>query len=658
MKPKDSLFLPRNSPKKIILDLIFIAAIGILAYTNSLKVPFYFDDSRNIVSNKLVKDLSFTHDLWQDYPSRFIAFFTFALNYHINGLNVSGYHLVNLAIHILTAWMVYALILTIAESPKGSAWRLKIFSWRLPLIVSLLFIAHPIQTEAVAYITQRMASLAALFYISTIVFSGQSLISRRKSLKIIFYISSLVTLMLALSTKENAFSLPISLMLFNIVFFSNSLKSKIKTLAPHFMTTASLFYIYIYALHNQSVYTKNGVLPEATFGDPISNIDYLLTQSHIIIRYLMLLLVPVRQNLDYDPAIIHSPDPGTLIAIGFIICLITSAWKLRQKSPLIGFGILFFFIGLSIESTIVPIQEVMAEHRLYLPSVGFFITLIIIVFWAIDHFLYPRQSKILQTTTTIILLIILIFLTIKRNALWNDPVAFWEDAVSQSPLKGRASRNLSFAYLARGDVEKALTEAQRSYNVRPNYPSMRHLGFMYQAAGKSEQSIRILEQALVYLPSDLLARKYLITAYLDTNNISMAQKHIDQIKEHLPNDPASFELQGNLYTKIGKINLAKDEYEKGLSVDSYDILFYTNLSSIYINEAEFSKAYSLLQKGLTIDPANAKIYNNLAVYYYKQSDYLNAYQALQKALSIDPNNKDALENIRKLKTTMPRTQNQ
>ena len=155
------------------LHILLIAVAGLLIYSNTFHVPFLWDDRTSIVENPVIKSMEnfFLNAKGYEYnPRRFIGYLTFALNYFIGGLDVTGYHVVNLAVHILNALLVYTLILLTFRTPQMKDCSLAPFSGLLALCASLLFVVHPLQTQAVTYIVQRMTSMAVLFYLASFIF--------------------------------------------------------------------------------------------------------------------------------------------------------------------------------------------------------------------------------------------------------------------------------------------------------------------------------------------------------------------------------------------------------------------------------------------------------------------------------------------------------
>ena len=227
----------RNHFKKSLIYCLLIIAIGILAYSNTFNSPFQWDENDFLVQNPIVKNLKY---FWEPSKAktgdpvfyfflrtRYMAYLTFAINYKLHGFNVLGYHIFNLTIHLLNALLVYFLILLTFKTPFLNGSFLKQSSHLIALFSALIFVSHPLQTEAVTYIYQRLASLVTLFYLFSIVFYIRWRlclynlnISYLKSSP--YFILSLISTFFAMKTKENALTLPIIISIYEFFFFSKT----------------------------------------------------------------------------------------------------------------------------------------------------------------------------------------------------------------------------------------------------------------------------------------------------------------------------------------------------------------------------------------------------------------------------------------------------
>ena len=189
-----------------------IVFLGVLVYANTFSNSFHFDDFKSILSNPSLRNILDFKAIWNFWPTRFVTYLSFALSYHFSKLNVFGYHFFNLIIHLANALLVWKLTLLTFRTPllKDK----KITSWAYPIafFTGLIFVAHPIQTQAVTYIVQRTTSLAVFFYLASFVLYVQSRLTDKK----VFYAGSLIAAILAMFTKEMAITLP-----FMVLFYEN-----------------------------------------------------------------------------------------------------------------------------------------------------------------------------------------------------------------------------------------------------------------------------------------------------------------------------------------------------------------------------------------------------------------------------------------------------
>jgi len=391
-----------------ILALLSIIIVGTLTYSNTFDASWHFDDHTAIVENYGIRNLKATV---LGGGSRWIGFITFALNYHFGKLNVFGYHLVNICIHLISAMLVYLLVLLTFRTPSLKEKPLSHHAAFLSLAAGLIFVAHPIQTQAVTYIVQRFTSLATLFYLlSLVLFIKARLLNHEgkpffSPLHLSCYLSSLLAAFLAMKTKEITITLPAIILLYELCFFSPSIKALTKKflyllplLLTFFIIPLSRYGIGLFGISDgtfMGIAEVGDVIGDATQETAaISRNDYLLTQFNVIVTYIRLLFLPINQNLDYDYPLAHSlfAFPTFLSFLFLVMLVIVGIWIFR-KSRLISFGIFWFFITLSVESSIIPIRDVIFEHRVYLPSVGFVICLTVALYQMLEQIHFQSERK-------------------------------------------------------------------------------------------------------------------------------------------------------------------------------------------------------------------------------------------------------------------------
>lgn len=359
-----------------LLAIGLIAVVALAAYSNSFYVPFHFDDRPNILQNPNIQMRVFGWDGLKQFVSntyevsiRVFSYFTFALNYYFGGVDVFYYHLVNFIIHVAAGIFLYWFLILTFNLP-GLKEKYGPISYKVALFTGLIFVVHPIQTQSVTYIVQRMTSMAGMFYLlSMVLYIKGRLASGNR--RYVYFGGAGLTYLLGIFSKENAAILPIFVLLYEFYFFQNL------TIGPKgkkaFLTVAII--VGLIALAGLAVWGKRYYeliiegykIRDFTLGERV------LTQFRVVLYYLTLLAYPhpSRLNLDYDFPVsktIFDP-PTTLVSILIIAGLIGYSIWTAQKRPVLSFCILWYFGNLVIESSIFPL-EMVYEHRLYLPSVS------------------------------------------------------------------------------------------------------------------------------------------------------------------------------------------------------------------------------------------------------------------------------------------------
>jgi protein O-mannosyl-transferase len=368
-----------------------IAGVAFFIYSNTFSVPFHFDDRPNITLNPNVQIKVFTWDriehlIKYSYREsiRVFAYFTFALNYYFGEFDVFGYHLVNFIIHVFSGiflyWFLYLTFNLPSLRDKYGA-----VSYKAALFASLIFISHPIQTQSVTYIVQRMASMAGMFYLLTFVLYIQGRLSKGRT-RFFCFGGGVVTYLLGVFTKENAAILPFFIALYEFYFFQHlDLSPKGKKIVG-VLIGVLLFLGALGFLIWGPRYIQETIAGYQTRSFTMG--ERVLTQFRIVLYYLSLLLYPhpARLNLDYDFPVSKSIlDPATtLLSMVVVLGLIGYSLWIARKRPVLSFCILWYFGNLVIESSIFPLEMVF-EHRLYLPSIGPFILFALLVVKGIEE---------------------------------------------------------------------------------------------------------------------------------------------------------------------------------------------------------------------------------------------------------------------------------
>ncbi len=382
---------PRRRPSlRHLIAIGLIVGVAFVAYSNTFHVPFHFDDRPNITDNPNIQIKIFSWErlerlIKNTYKEsiRVFSYFTLALNYYFGGFNVFGYHLVNFFVHIASGTFLYWFLLLTFNLPSLQE-KYGPISYKLALFSSLIFISHPIQTQSVTYIVQRMASMAGMFYLLCMVLyvKGRQSSGRPR----FFYFGGMaLSYLLGVFSKENVAILPLFIALYEFYFFQRfDLSPKGKKILLGLV--AGLFILGAFGF---IIWGKRyiNVIIEGYQYRTFTMSERVLTQFRIVLYYVTLLIYPhpSRLNLDYDFPIsktIFDP-PTTLISILIIAGLIGYSIWTAKKRPVLSFCILWYFGNLAIESSIFPL-EMVYEHRLYIPAVGPFVLFSIVVIRGIE----------------------------------------------------------------------------------------------------------------------------------------------------------------------------------------------------------------------------------------------------------------------------------
>lgn len=596
---------------ELILEPLVIVLVCLLVYSHSFSTPFVLDDRRNILQNASALDPSHVGAIWNYVVTRATAQFTFAINYRLDGLNVTGYHITNLIIHILTALSVW--------------WLLRLLLHRrsvIPVLSAVFFAIHPVQTETVLYITQRCALLSALFYLLTLIFYIQS--ERTTSKSRLFYCLSLCTMFLAFLSKENSFSLPLAVTLVTIYFLPkrNTLKQILNAkIISYFVITGLVASgIFLVPFLHFGIHGIGGKSDTPLF-------TYLLTEIHVIRTYIRLLLFPINQNFDYEypltTALFTLPTIVSLLLHGGLFCV---SYIVRKRNHFISFGILFFYLTLSIESFI-PLNDVLKEHTLYLPSVGYFLVFSSLCVWIYENVgVYVSQKNIhkMYKYTSVLLLVLLLFVygitAYRRTLVWQTEVSLWNDVILKSPNKDR--------------------------------PRIQ-LGIMYFLKGNLEESKHQFETLLKNNPNNLLGYSNLSVIYIQQQNF---QKAYDILTTALQIDNSSQMLWQNLaylHETKGDTDLAMQAYQSGLSQKTTDneglAITYTNFGTLYVKQDKWDLALEQFQNAIQKDPTFARAHYSLGLAYIHFGKKREAKEELSEALRLEPAYKQAQIYLEKLK---------
>lgn len=405
-----------------------------------------------------------------------------------------------------------------------------------------------------------------------------------------YYSIALLTTLAAMLTKPMAMTLPFALFLCEMIFFGLNKEELLKrglALFPFFLTIAIV--PSLVALYGTSEFGGVKDITRQTLA--ISRSDYLLTQLNVMRTYIRLLFFPIHQNLDYDYPLSHRLlEPKTFLSFFFLLGIFLFAVRAIRWQRLLAFGILFFFLGLSAESSFYPLIDVLFEHRLYLPMVGFS------VFASTSLYLLLRDLKRFAIVSSCIILIFSVA-TYRRNHVWRDEISLWEDTVQKSPRKSRPHNNLGFAYGKKGPYEKAIRHCQKAIELDPGDPSAyTNLAFIYTKKGDDEKAIAYYRKAIQV---DLS----FIKAYINL---------------------------ASSYGKRGDYDKALEYSQKAVQVDPLSADAYANLAAAYGGKGDLDKEIEYCRKAIQLDPTHAYAHLNLGIAYGRKGNDIRVLKQIEK----------------------------
>lgn len=420
-----------------------LAVAVLLAYFSALTGTFQFDDFNVIVNNPAVHSLA----AWRDsMPGiRPLLKFSYALNWAVHS-GPFGFHLFNVLVHVVNTVLVYRLLRALTDERVDGQWA--------PLIGALLFALHPVQTEAVTYISGRSVSLMALFYLCSVL---AWLRADRSENSAVWRMLSAGLFSAALLVKETAVTLPLALLLLDGVQHR---------LAPAQMLRRQFWHwlVLIGGLLVMAASPTYRHLFEVSFSAR-STIDNLLTQANAVYYLAAQLLLPWRMNVDPDLPMMTTLSPVLALQILVIIAIVVVGIRNLRRRAWFAFAALWFFLHLLPTNSLLPRLDVANDRQLYLASIGVFFAVGIGVQNLMRHANRPR----LVAAITGLVLVGLGVATVQRNEVYGSAVAFWEDAAMKSPGKPRVANNLGYAYQQAGRLAEAKLAYQQAIELDPDY---------------------------------------------------------------------------------------------------------------------------------------------------------------------------------------------
>jgi len=623
--------------------LLFLSVFTFVLYSNTLWGTFNFDDRNVILQNPNIR---LTKLDWQSIakagfgnpsPNRPVAKISFALNYYFHGYRVLGYHLVNIFIHILSGVFFYLFLQTTVDIPSLGESH-SISDW-IPFFAVLLWLVHPIQTQSVAYIVQRMNSMAAMFYMLSLWLYAKARLTATKKRKATGYALCIFSGILALGTKEISATLPVFIFLYEWYFFQNLSRLWLK---KHFIFLAGTCLIFAIMVF---VYMGGHPFEKVLSGYIHRNFtltERLLTQFRVVVFYISLLLYPrpTRLNLDHDYLLSRSliDPPTTLLGMGAIFALIWMGIYLAKKDRLLSFCIIWYFGNLVIESSFIPL-EIIFEHRNYLPSMLFSLLIVLLA----DRYIGLKGLRYSLLGAAVILCTVW---TVERNRIWGDNIALWTDCVKKSPKKIRPHNNLGVLLINSGRITGAIRHFSIALELNPDdAETHNNLGNTLSDQGNYDEAIDHYKAALRIKPGYAEARNNLGNVLVNQGRFKEAAGHFYKALEINPdNSDVHFNL-GNTLIRLGEPESAIRHFSEAVRINPEDSGAHYNLGNALMRQGQAEKAIPHYSEALRIRPRDVKVHSRLGLALAKAGNLEGAIRHFSKVLKFRPDSASAHYNI-------------
>ncbi len=487
-----------ESPFKHLLPYLLLSAAVLFSFGRSVRAPFHFDDHALLVDPAITSPAGGV-EVWRLGQTRPLTYFTFWVNHRLGGADPSGYHAVNLAIHITSAFLV---MLCLRRLLPG----------RAALIAAFVFAVHPAQTEAVIYVFARSTLLSScLTFAALLVW-----LKGRHWLAVAWFAAALLA-------KEEVAAFPVFVGMLHLTISRNR-QERGPIVAMLVLACAAVARVAVVAA------TTPGSGAGSQAG--VSPLDYFLTQGYVILRYLQLLVIPI--GFTVDPEIELLRDWRGVLCWATVACLAALGLRSIGRARA-GFWLLAALILIAPTSSVFPAADLAADRRLYLPMFAFS---------AIAGLLLERTTYPMLLTAGATVLAMLSF---ARGDVWMSEVRLWEDAMQWAPNKARprvqlarvsppnqalnylleakniapddplVASELGRLFLERRQPSEALAEFGRAVALRPgDAVALNNRGVALMMLGIKEHAVTDFEQALTINPCLADARKNLGIAGVST----------------------------------------------------------------------------------------------------------------------------------------------
>ncbi|MDO8542993.1 MAG: tetratricopeptide repeat protein [Opitutaceae bacterium] len=611
-----------------------IAAFAVVAYHNSFFVPLVLDDAAAITENRSIENLRNLGAVFSppnDVPTagRPLLNLSFAFNYALGGRSVIGYHLVNLALHIGCAWLLFGLVRRTLRAQAGP--------WiesadAVAATIALIWTVHPVHTASVTYLSQRAEVMMGFFLLLMLYAFARSGGGGQAGWRWV----SVAACAAGMMTKETMVVAPVLVLLYDRAFFAGRIRDALGRRVGYYAALAGSWLVLAGLMWSTRV-TSRGI----GYSETIDLWIHLLTQCRVVVSYLKLTFWPHPLVFDHGPEIALT---GIAQAWPYIVLLTltgVAVVRLWRRTPPAGFAALAFFLALAPTSSVVPVtHQPMAENRLYLPAAA----VIALAVCAGRRALYGRA--ILGVA---LLVMAFTALTVCRNRDYRDVRILWADTVVKRPQNVRARSYLGDALWTAGDPRAARSEFERALRLDPDYPPVHNnLGLIFLSEGALSEALAHFQRAVKFQPASPYVRNNVAVVLMqmpgrEEDAVRALQKAIRLKPDYAD---AHKNLANVLMRLPGRANEAVGEYAEALRLGPNDATAHANLAFGLAAVGRGAEARKHFETALRLNPNHAQAHANLANLLVQTPAGLGAAIGhYRRAVELDPKLAEAWANL-------------
>ncbi len=563
--PSQSAPAGKYSRKKIIAVCFLVFFVAFMVYANTLKGDFIWDDEYLILNNSQVKSFVHLPNVFKTYVGygseninnfyRPIQEISNMIDYFLWGEYPFGFHLTNVVLHALVAVMVFIFLYYLAGDVIASA------------VAALFYAVHPVHSEAIAYIAGRADSLYAVFMLlSIVIFMRFAEHVKRGHMAIYLYVLSIGMFVLSLLSKEIIISMPLLIFLYMFFFLrgqdDNKAYNKLKwSWVPYAVI------VVVYGYLRLTILSFADIAPASVF-NKIPLLYRLLTFFRTVIVYLKLLVAPVGLHMERSISISKSLfAPSSLLALLLIGAIGWAAYVLYKRNRLASFAIVWFFANLLPVSNIIAINSFLAEHWIYMASIGPFLLVGMAVAWGYRKIPDKILLRLPYAVVIAVALLVYMRMTAVRNLDWKDEISFFSSTLKHHPRNARLYLNLGNTYYENKQIDKAIAEYQKAIDINKNYAvAYGNIGSACLHQGQVDKAESYLTKALAIKDNYPIAHYNLGIVKFKKKLYHQAIEQLIIATRQLPQLYQAWNMLGRTYLRVGKVEEAKQAFGRSLMI--------------------------------------------------------------------------------------------